>query len=137
MSSPNPQGGNSAIELHDARVLEISGNNDRVQVFLDVFVHHSQGSPGVDCGTCWLATAKMLLTHCLLTGSSGELPTEVADGTVVCGSIYYHNIVPIPLHYEGRIKVILLLEDGSKLLLNAERLDWTIDGTMQFVEEFP
>ncbi len=136
MSLLNRDKDNTGIELHDSTLLRMVMHDQSLHVHLDTCVHRSQGTPGVDCGTCWRASAKMSLEDCHLVEMHRRLPVNIWDGTVMLGDTCHANLVPIPLHYEGHVVVKMSLIDGTTIQLNATLINLAITGELRFLEKY-
>jgi hypothetical protein len=130
---------NRAIEIHDS-VLDVLSldNGDAVLHFFHLYIHETEGVPGIDAGTGWSQQGKLTIDDATVDGSISELPRDLWDGHVVMGGRISDNMIPIPLSYVGKVElrleawgavseVVSIRGRGAKLELI---------GQAEYVEEF-
>ena len=130
---------NRAIEIHDSVLDALSlENGDAVLHFSHLYIHETEGVPGVDAGTGWSQQGKLTIDDAMVDGSISELPRDLWDGHVAMGGTISDNMIPVPLDYVGRIElrleawgavseVVSFTGTGAKLELI---------GKAEYVEEF-
>lgn len=129
---------NSAIELHDSEVESIllEGNDVRI-AFVKVYIHKSEGRPGVDPGTGWVQKAELLLGDASIEGEAPDLPRWLGGGSLAVDEVVYSNVIPVPLDESGKIALVLEFVSGDQIEVRSKRISLTMIGEPRYVEEFP
>ena len=128
----------SAIELHDSEVERISKEGDSVLIsFVEVYIHKSEGIPGVDPGTGWLQKAELHLEDASIEGKAPDLPRWISDGRLTIGDKIHDNEVPIPLDQRGEITLWVLFVTGDEVEFRAKRISLTLFGESRYLDKFP
>ena len=128
---------NSSIELHDSEVENISQEGSTVRIsFVEVYIHESEGEPGVDPGTGWLQKAELLLEDASIEGKAPDLPRWLSDGRLTIDEEAYENELPIPLDQHGEVTLVMLFVTGDEVEIRAKRISLTLFGEPKYVEEF-
>ena len=120
---------NRATEIHDAVLdsLALDGG-DAVLYFSHLYIHESEGRPGIDPGTGWGQVAKLTIRSAVIGGSFSEWPADVHGGHIAIDGVLYENEIPLSLDFEGKTElrleswtdVILIVGKGAKLELIGE-----------------
>jgi hypothetical protein len=120
---------NRAIEIHDSVVDALSlDNGDAVLHFSHLYIHESEGVPGIDAGTGWSQEGNLTISNAVVEGSFSEWPADLHKGQIAVDGTVYENEIPISLNVVGRIElrlqswsdVILIIGKGAKLELVGE-----------------
>jgi hypothetical protein len=89
---------NTAIEIHDSRVAEISEQEGTVIVhFLPAYLHKSEGRPAFDSGTGWVQEARLIFAEASVSGDFPDWPSDIMDGEIIVDGERYANLIPVPL----------------------------------------
>jgi len=135
---------NRAIEIHDSAVDEITlKDGDAVLHFPKVYIHSSEGRPGVDAGTGWTQEAVIRIANAHIEGKFSQESREasvghahyLSDGSLRIHNSVSDNLIPIPLDVQGDIELTLeCWEDVVRIRGNSAGLE--LIGTAEYVEEF-
>jgi hypothetical protein len=128
---------NRAIEIHDSVLDALSlDNGDAVLRFSHLYIHETEGVPGIDAGTGWSQEGKLTISGAVVEGSFSEWPPALHKGQIAVDGTVYENEIPISLNVVGKIElrlqswsdVIFIIGKGAKLELVGEAT---------YLEEFP
>ena len=120
---------NRAIEIHDSVLDALSlENGDAVLHFSHLYIHETEGVPGVDAGTGWSQEGNLTIRNAVVEGSFSEWPADLHKGQIAVDDTVYENEIPISLNVQGKIElrlqswsdVILIIGKGAKLELVGE-----------------
>lgn len=120
---------NRAIEIHDSVLDSLSlDNGDAVLRFSHLYIHESEGQPGVDAGTGWSQAGRLTIRAAIIQGSFSEWPADLHKGHIAVDGTTYENEIPISLDVVGAIEVrlqswsdvISIVGKGAKLELIGE-----------------
>ena len=130
---------NRAIEIHDSVLDALSvDNGDAVLQFSHLYIHETEGVPGIDAGTGWSQQGKLTIDDATVDGSISELPRDLWDGHVVMGGRISDNVIPIPLSYV--CKVELRLEAwgavSEVVSIRGRGVKLELIGQAEYVDEF-
>lgn len=126
-----------AIEIHDS-VLDalLLDCGDAVLHFSHLYIHETQGVPGIDPGTCWSQEGNLTINNAIIEGSFLEWPAHLHKGQIAVDGNVYENEIPISLNVVSKIR--LQLQSWSDVILisgKGARLE--LVGAATFLEEFP
>jgi hypothetical protein len=127
---------NRAIEIHDS-VLDGLSLQDRNAVlhFSSVYIHESNGTPGVDAGSGLVQEATIKISDAVVEGTFSEWPADLHSGHFAASGKIFDNLIPIPLDFEG--KTSLRLQSWNEVISiagTAAKLE--LIGEAKYVEEF-
>lgn len=126
---------NLALEFHDSTFAAVEQNGSNlVLLFSAAYIHQSEGEPGVEAGSGWAQEVRFHISHAFVSGEILDLPCDLRDGFVSVGDRAFQNLIPVPIHYEGRIDIEL--EERSKLRITGTSLRVELCGEPKYVEEF-
>lgn len=101
-----------------------------------LYIHRTEGIPGVDAGSCRSQSAIFRVADGVITGALSELPGRLHDGLLKIADTVLDNMIPIPLDYAGEIE--LRLEQWSDILwISGTHIKLDLIGEATYVEEFP
>lgn len=127
---------NRAIEIHDSvldKILILDGT--AVLHFPHLYIHQSDGTPGVDSGTGWSQTGYLRIKHATIVGSFPEIPCDLHGGYIKMGELILNNEIPIPLTYHGTVE--LRLESWDKVvLISGHNAELELYGEPEYIEDF-
>lgn len=110
---------NTAVELHDSRVADVTRVDAEVRVvFRPAYVHRSDGIPGSDSGWGFLQPVEFKFPNATLA-QVGDCRGDVADGAVSAGDAKYSNLVPMPLAVNGATTARFSFASGGVLTVSA------------------
>lgn len=128
---------NTAIELHDSTVAEISSRAGTVIVrFVPAYLHKSEGRPGLDCGTGWVQDAQLRFADAFVTGACPDLPCDIMDGELVFGGDRRDNEIPVPLEVTEPTKLSLKFGPKHAVTVKGRSVRLELLGEAKYVEEF-
>lgn len=129
---------NSAMEFHDSEVERITQEGDNIRVsFVEVYIHKSEGQPGIDPGTGWVQKAEMLLENASIEGRAPDLPRWLDGGSISVDGKTYDNMVLFPSGLRGDVLLVLDFVSGEKVEISAKGISLSLIGEPKYVEEFP
>lgn len=82
-------------------------NGDAVLHFSHLYIHETEGVPGIDAGTGWSQEGKITIGGGIIEGSISELPRDLWDGHLVMDETISENMIPVPLDWRGKIELRL------------------------------
>ncbi len=132
---------NQSIELHDSKLATISFGDGRATiVFSHAYIHRSLGKPGRDPGTGWNQQAELIIGGATEIDLPRSWPCTISDGQLELNDRVRDNEIPLPLHYDGKIKLKLgLLEFNGAfkaIEITGTSARLRLLGEAQYVEEF-
>lgn len=130
---------NRAIEIHDSVLDALSlHNGDAVLHFSHLYIHETEGVPGIDAGTGWSQQGKLTISTGIIEGSFSELPRDLWDGCLAMDGTVSENMIPVPLDYKGKIE--LRLESWAQvseiISISGKGARLELIGEAEYVEEF-
>ena len=123
---------NQCIEIHDCVLDRILTSNGVTELyFASVYVHQSQGKPGVDPGIGWFQEAISRIFDVQAPPALSKLPIDLANGQTVLGERISDNEIPLPLNYRGKFElrlnpaqnpgeILLFVGSGAEIALLGE-----------------
>jgi len=128
---------NQVIELHDSSIVAVSWADGVAIVMLcPVFVHRSEGRPGVQPGTVCQRTAMFTITNATVS-AKGRLPAAVRAASLRIGTIDYLDVLPEEGMYADDIKLALDLSETEHLIVTGDQLLVNLTGEPSHLENFP
>ncbi len=132
---------NRMIELHDSELIDVGIEGGMILTFAPMYIHASEGVPGVDSGTVWIQRANLVIGNAVGSDISNILPCKVYDGQIVAGGVSHDNMIPIPLEGVGDVAVRLLVNSdahgSASLELSGTSARIELIGKSWYLEEFP
>lgn len=127
---------NTRIELHDSTLRAIENNASDVMLLLKpAIVHHSEGRPGIDDGTCWLQTIKILLKNAAIKGRPA-VPNKISDGNVTVDGTQFDQVLTLSLSVSGHIRVDIITVDNERILIEAKHMEIQEADNPVYLEDF-
>ena len=84
---------NKEIELHDSTFSEIKQKEDDIILVFDTaIVHHSDGQPGIDNGTCWEQKIEIQFKNSVIKVRPKQIPVEIAEGCLTVNAQEFNNM---------------------------------------------
>ncbi len=127
---------NTAIELHDSVLSRLERRGTQLIVTLTAYVHRSAGRPGIDGGSGWTQTARLILRAGSAHGDIAGLPFEISDGHIESAAGVERNVIPVPWPHGGAAELHLLGMRGERALLIGQALTIQWVSAAVYVEEF-
>ena len=135
MKDPNRK---IAIEIYDSTLASVTAKGGHVVIDLKpAYIHRSTGTPGLDPGGGWAQDVILRVENGRIDGAVPEMPCDLWDGSLQVASQTIENIIPLPLDYDGAVKLILVALDESRLVVQGSGISATLAGEPKFIEEFP
>jgi hypothetical protein len=130
---------NRAIEIHDSVLDALSlDHGDAALHFSHLYIHETEGVPGIDAGTGWSQEGKLTISTGIIEGSFSELPRDLWDGCLAMDGTVSENMIPVPLDYKGKIE--LRLESWAQvseiISISGKGARLELIGEAEYVEEF-
>lgn len=130
---------NRAIEIHDSVLEGLTTSQAAAELhFSRVYIHQTQGEPGIDSGTVWIQKAILRILGATVHGGFSEFPVDLHDGEIILATSRFDNAIPIPIRYEGKVELRLEAWGRSQevvtLVGNGAELE--LVGQAEYLEEF-
>ncbi len=127
---------NAAIELHDSIVMSIVEDDGTIVLELTAYLHQSDGRPGIDPGTGWTQTVRLMFPHATKQCTVAKFPNTILDGVLSLSGEQFANGFAIPIEHIG--PTILDLEFANNISVTIEGRGLQVEclGTRTFVETF-
>ena len=128
---------NREIEIHDSVLDSVCMEGSHAAVcFSHVYIHQSEGKPGVDAGTGWTQVAIIRIEDAVIGSSFTEWPRDLSDGYLKVDGEVFDNSIQIPLDQGGNVE--LRLEGWNEVVLvSGTHITLELLGEAQYVEKFP
>jgi len=130
---------NRCIEIHDCVLdrVSISGSVGELY-FSSVYIHQSEGRPGIDQGIGWFQAAALRVYDVLCPNELPEFPVDIGDGQSILGQLVLDNEIPLPLNFRGRfeLRLVLIGHLNDVLLFVGSGADLTLVGEPGKIENF-
>jgi hypothetical protein len=129
---------NRAIEIHDSILASVSIVQGRVDLtFSSVYIHQSEGRPGIDAGSGWVQKAILRIDDAKVTGAFSEFPVDLGGGQIQMGANRSDNEIPLPLRYRGAFEVRLeAMWRAEEVCFSGSGAELELLGEPEYVEEF-
>lgn len=130
---------NRAIEIHDSILAGVSIAQGRAELtFSSVYIHQSEGKPGIDAGSGWIQRAILRIDHAKVKGAFSEFPVDLGGGQIQMGSDRSDNEIPVPLRYKGAFELRLeAMWQGQEVVsFTGSGVELELLGEPEYVEEF-
>jgi hypothetical protein len=99
---------NRVIEIHDAVLSHISFFQNEAQLhFSALYIHESDGVPGIDAGRGWFQQAILRIQDAKVDGAFTNFPVDLTNGRTRIGQDTLENEIPVPLHHKGAFELRL------------------------------
>lgn len=132
---------NRAIEIHDSALNQIILESRAVVLHLPcVYIHSSEGRPGIDAGTGWTQQAILRIEEAHV---EGQFPREaysddvfyLSDGQIEVNGTVFDNMIPVPPDVRGSIELQMECW-GEVIRVRGTAAKLELIGTARYVEEF-
>jgi len=129
---------NTAIELHDSRVIGITPSDSSVIVrFRPAYVHRSDGRPGFDPGSGWVQDCDLVVSEAVLESNFPVMPWVLDDGWLSFDDEVFENLMPLPLDVRGAVQFSARGLNGERQDILGTRATVSAVGEARYVELFP
>jgi len=108
---------------------------DALLRFSHVYIHQTEGKPGIDPGSGWSQEAVIRISNGVISGSLTEWPSDLGGGYLKMDGAVSRNMIPIPLDHEGQIE--LRVEGWGAISITGTHIRLELIGQAEYVEEFP
>jgi hypothetical protein len=127
---------NRIIEIHDSTLDSLNLRDGFVVLhFSSVYIHESEGTPGVDAGSGWVQEAYLKIGGPVVAGSFSELRLDLWDGHTKLDGTVLDNTIPIPLDHSGPVE-FRLEGNGEVVSIAGCSAQLELVGEATYVEEF-
>jgi hypothetical protein len=130
---------NRVIEIHDSVLSQISFFQNEAQLhFSALYVHESEGVPGIDAGRGWFQQAILRIQDAKVDGAFTEFPVDLTDGRTRIEQDILENEIPVPLHYKGAFELRLqpMWQETGAVTFTGTGAELELFGEPEYVEEF-
>jgi hypothetical protein len=130
---------NRCIEIHDSVLNRIAISGDFSELhFSSVYIHESDGRPGVDEGVGWFQEAVLRIFGARTPDSLPEFPIDLTGGQTVLGELVSENEIPLPLNHRGKFELRLIPQWHPDEILSFTGCgaDLTLTGEPSRIEKF-
>jgi hypothetical protein len=124
-----------AIELHDSEVLSLEPEGHGLVLEMRVYLHISNGVPGVDRGTGWSQHATLALDGSDVI-TSATAPFEILEGVLVAGEHDFDNLVPLPFDAVEAVRFEVVGSNRRRLSVRADSASICLEGDPTYIEDF-
>ena len=129
---------NSVIEIHDSELESIELAEGAVELrFSPVYIHKSEGRPGIDAGTGWAQRARLVISNANIKRSFAKFPGELLAGYLKLEETVLNNEIPIPLNFRGKVELNLESWNDETVLISGDGAVLVLVGDPEYVEDFP
>ena len=127
------------IELHDSRVYALVEVGNQIVVFLEVYIHQSEGRPGCDAGSGYGQAAALTFSAATMEGKLPEFPCDIEHGELEVNGTVTSNMFPIPFSEAGKIALSLefIFPAAEPIFIKGDKVQLTLIGDPVYIEEFP
>ena len=127
---------NSLIEWHDSELVAIDvASATEGEILLDAYVHRKAGATTVEGGN---QRVRISVPSMRFEDLVPEMPTDIYGGVLVLGGTERNGLVPLPMSFEGDVRLTLTMRDhGRDLLFSGTGMTIEADGEFRFVEMVP
>jgi hypothetical protein len=130
---------NRAIEIHDSTLANVAVSQGRAELtFSSVYIHQSDGRPGIDAGSGWVQEAILRITDADAKGAFSQLPVNLDGGYIRLGEQLLDNVIPIPLRHTGPIELRLEAWPQAQevVTISGGGAELELVGEPEYVEKF-
>jgi hypothetical protein len=130
---------NRAIEIHDSVLSHISFLQNEAQLhFSALYIHESDGVPGIDAGRGWFQQAILRIQDAKVDGAFTEFPVDLTNGQTRIGQEILENEIPVPLHHKGAFELRLqpMWQETGIVTFTGTGAELELLGEPEYVEEF-
>lgn len=127
---------NRGIEIHDSVLDRLHLANGTAELYFShLYIHESEGRPGIDPGTGWSQEGKLTIRGALVEGSFSEWPADLHSGSIMIGDELFENDIPIALDTQAEVR--LLLQSWSDVIsIRGKGATLELIGKATYVEDF-
>lgn len=127
---------NRAVELHDSELKSVRWEGESVLLELTVYVHSSEGSPGLDAGEGWEQDAEIRIGRAKVEHLPAGGRLWILGGSVQVADTTFNDVLPLPFDRPGPVSVRLSGAEGS-FTATGDRMLLTLNGPPRNVEQYP
>lgn len=130
---------NRVIEIHDSVLERILLTDGCVELhFSSVYIHQSEGRPGMDAGSGWVQRAILHIDDAEVEGVFSEFPVDLANGQICLGEYRGDNEIPILLHFQGTstLRLDAMWRPHEVVTFRGSGAVLELIGEPEYVEEF-
>jgi hypothetical protein len=128
----------SALELHDSTLASLTVTAGEAIIELAPgYVHQWEKQGHEWLGTGWSKPIRIRVDSARVTSPVPTLPADVSEGSLTMGDVMYSNLVPLPFHAQGQVRLHLLLVNSASLQVVGAAISVDATGDGEFVEDLP
>jgi|SRR5579859_1316583 len=130
---------NRVIEIHDSVLSHISFFQNEAQLhFSALYIHESDGVPGIDAGRGWFQQAILRIQDARVDGVFTSFPADLTNGRTRIGQDILENEIPVPLHHKGAFELRLqeMWQEKGVVTFTGSGAELELLGEPGDVEEF-
>jgi hypothetical protein len=128
---------NTAIEIHDSRVAEITNQEGTVILdFRPAYLHKSEGRAGFDSGTGWVQNARLIFAEATVSGDFPEWPCDIMDGEFILDGARHRNLIPVPFEVATLVELRLICDSVHMITVSGRNARLELIGEPQYAEDF-
>lgn len=94
-----------AIEFHDSAVRSICYEGIDAVLEMRVYIHSSEGRPGLDEGQGWFQDAKIVISGAEVAQRPENDSLDIYDGSVRVAEEHFDNNLPLPCDLIGQVEI--------------------------------
>jgi hypothetical protein len=130
---------NSAMEWHDSELVSVNMSSPAEStIWLDGYVHRETKAASAARFEGGNQRVRISFRSMRFEGQIPEMPTDIYDGVLVLGGAEHNGLVPLPMRFEGEVKLTLTMrDDGRELLFSGAGITLEAEGEFRFVEKVP
>lgn len=125
------------LEFHDSTLTAVLGSDTHVELLLDAYIHRWEHFPGGWKGTGWGQRVRIVVSRPTAVPAAPLLPLAVSDGRLQLDTVTYDNVVRLPFHASGTIRLWLRLITADVVEVTGSAVH--IEGTepARYIEDLP
>jgi hypothetical protein len=123
------------MEWHDSELVAIDAAlATQSEIFLDAYVYRKVDT-AVEGGN---QRVRIEVSSMRFEPPVPEFPSLIDDGVLVFGGVEHNHLVPLPIRFEGEVRLTLKMRDQiPELLFSGSGMTVESDGDFRFVEIVP
>ena len=125
------------IELHDSNAVFSYLDHAVVIEMCPAYVHHWELIDGNWVGTGRLQAARMVVSGVFREPVIPSEQVELSGGVAHCGAKAFSNLIPVPFHDDGAVRLSLEVEMADPLDLAGTGFTAELVGDWQEIESLP
>jgi hypothetical protein len=130
---------NSLMEWHDSELVAIDAAlATEGEILLDAYVYRKVEEAGDTTVEGGNQRVRINVSSLRFEHPVPEMPSLIDDGVLVLGGAEHNGLVPLPMRFEGEVRLTLTMRDDiPELLFSGTGMTIEADGDFRFVEMVP